>query len=154
MPTHKWTILYAYLVFPKSSPQTRSPFMNGPPSMLTYISQFIPSDEEQYDPGVTPLDPQPADPSTANSSTPGSPQKERVKRPQADKVYTVATDRTIKTLMTEYKKRKQAHSMPTFVRAQRSKPAAPKVKKSLSADPIDKEIQDQQINSIMKVGSL
>ena len=89
---------------------------------------------------------------TVEAAPPANPQSEHAKRLQSDKVYTVASDQTIKTLMSEYKKRKQAHSMPTFVRAQRSRPLPPKVKKTPSADPIDREIQDQQTSSIMKVG--
>ncbi|ELT87809.1 hypothetical protein CAPTEDRAFT_215541 [Capitella teleta] len=76
--------------------------------------------------------------------------RERTKSEAEDKVYTVATDATIKSLMSEYKKRKQVHSMPTFVKATRSHPAPPKYIKAKSSCPGDRVIEDQQQNSIMK----
>ena len=62
-----------------------------------------------------------------------------------DRVYTVATDKTINQVMTEYRKRKQAKSMPS---SSRQKPQ--QVGKA-STNPIDREIEEQQRSSIMKV---
>lgn len=77
---------------------------------------------------------------------------EKSKRDQDDKVYTVATDKTIRSLMTEYKKRKQTHSMPTFVKAQRSKGLVMKQQKSgIGSSSSDRQIEEQQKSSIMKV---
>ena len=70
---------------------------------------------------------------------------------EADKVYNVATDRTIKSLMSEYKKRKQTHTMPSFVKQTRSKPLPPKKSKPVSDDPVDRQIEEQQKTSITKV---
>ena len=100
--------------------------------------------------GPAPLEPQKSG-ATDSGSPPSSPEMDRSKRPAEDKVYTVATDRTIKNLMTEYKKRKQVHSMPTFIKANRSRPAPPKKEKSLSKDPFDLQIEEQHRTSIMKV---
>ncbi|XP_064629621.1 brefeldin A-inhibited guanine nucleotide-exchange protein 3-like isoform X3 [Lineus longissimus] len=80
-----------------------------------------------------------------------SPDDDRIgKHNPEDKVYTVATDRTIKNLMSAYKKRKQQHSMPTFRRSKPSKPKVPKTRKSKNTDPIQEEIENEQTNSIMK----
>ncbi len=85
-------------------------------------------------------------------SVPLSPEKTKPHRaPSEDKVYTVATDKTIKTLMQQYKKRKQAHSMPSFVKATRSKPAPAIKERKGSGDPADREVEEQQKSSIMKV---
>ncbi|CAH1799775.1 unnamed protein product [Owenia fusiformis] len=103
--------------------------------------------QDADDPGS--LDPQ---------GDPESPQryisKREEKQEQESRVYTVASGRTIKTLMSEYKRRKQQNSMPTFVKAQRSKVTQSEssmgMVRSTSADPQDREIEKQQQNSIMK----
>ncbi len=85
---------------------------------------------------------------------PSSPSSEPKSRQNIeDKVYTVATGKTIKSLMTEYKKRKQAHTMPTFVKATRSKPAPIRKERPVSTDPVDQQVDQQHKASIMKVRS-
>jgi brefeldin A-inhibited guanine nucleotide-exchange protein 3 len=85
-----------------------------------------------------------------------------------DRIYTVATDRTIKSVMTEYRKRKQTHLMPKSSSAvkstgpSKSKPTAKsssgsgKVSRSQSlssnGDPVERQIAEQQKASIMKDG--
>ena len=83
-----------------------------------------------------------------------SPKKEKPKVDSDDKVYTVATEKTIKSLMSEYKKRKQVHSMPRFVKATRSRPAPERPDRARSSDPVEQQIEEQQLSSIMKVGRL
>ena len=56
-------------------------------------------------------------------------------------------------MMTEYKKRKQQQTMPAFVKAQRSKPLK-KIQRPKSLDPVDKQIDEQQQTSIMKVSDI
>ncbi|XP_029652523.1 brefeldin A-inhibited guanine nucleotide-exchange protein 3 isoform X1 [Octopus sinensis] len=68
------------------------------------------------------------------------------------RVYTVATDKFIKNLMTEYKKRKQQHSMPAFVKATKvdqSKHSEATVPPT-PREPVAQEIEKQQKFSIMK----
>jgi len=68
-----------------------------------------------------------------------------------DRVYSVVTDRTIRSLMSEYKKHKQVHTMPTFVKATRSRlPPKKESDKDSCNDPIEQEIEKQQKSSIMK----
>ena len=98
-------------------------------------------------------DNQPGDSTPKTHSSNPSPHNSPKKEPKhgGDKVYNVATDKTIKSLMSEYKKRKQAHTMPTFVKQTRSKPLPPKKDKPRSDDPIDRQIEEQQKTSITKV---
>lgn len=65
------------------------------------------------------------------------------------RIYTVATDNLIKNLMTEYKKRKQHHTMPTFIKLGRQKKPRAWTRR---ADASDAEIERQQQSSLMKVG--
>ena len=75
------------------------------------------------------------------------------KNEDEDKIYTVATDQTLRSLMTEYKKRKQTSTMPTssFVKATRTRPISDQPPKKPSADIIDRQVEEQQRSSIMKV---
>ena len=66
-------------------------------------------------------------------------------------VYNVVSGKTVKTLMSEYRKRKQTHTMPTFVRQTRSRPRPQKKNSREIVDEVDKEIDAQQKKSIMKV---
>lgn len=66
-------------------------------------------------------------------------------------VYNVVSGKTVKTLMSEYRKRKQTHTMPTFVRQTRSRPRPQKKNSREMVDEVDKEIDAQQKKSIMKV---
>lgn len=77
--------------------------------------------------------------------------KKEKRAEKESRVYTVATDKLIKNLMTEYKKRKQQHSMPTFVKAGKvpnNKANTAQVFKQ--REPVDYEIEKQQKVSIMK----
>jgi len=86
----------------------------------------------------------------------------RSHKPQLeDRIYTVATDRTIKSVMKEFRKRKQAQLMPKPMtvssRATKSTvTGSGHINQSDSVskgakDPVDKHIEEQQRSSIMKV---
>jgi len=84
---------------------------------------------------------------------------------QKDRVYTVATDHTIRSVMAEYRRRKLTHLLPRSSGAatSASKPRSSRKKDlrsakvtgthsvSTSADPVDKQIVEQERASIMKV---
>lgn len=66
-------------------------------------------------------------------------------------VYEVATDKTIKSLMSEYKKRKQAKTMPTFVKQQQRRVTKkPSLEKQQSVDPVDRQIEEDQKHSLTR----
>ena len=92
-------------------------------------------------------------PKEDHSINPSDMKSKKEKRAEREsRVYTVATDKLIKNLMTEYKKRKQQHSMPNFVKAGKglnTKSNAAQVFKQ--REPVDYEIEKQQKVSIMKV---
>ena len=69
-----------------------------------------------------------------------------------DRVYTVATDRTLKSVMSEYKKRKQQHTMPAFVKAARSRPKPRRKSRVHAGDAVENKIDEEQKLSITKVG--
>ena len=80
------------------------------------------------------------------------------KAPPEDRIYTVATERTIKSVMTEYRKRKQAQLMPkpaTSWRGTKSTVTGSgeviRAGSKNSKDPVDQQIEEQQRSSIMKV---
>jgi hypothetical protein len=115
----------------------------GGPMMVEAVPIQATGDEVQ---ALSPTEENP--PTTSPFS---SPKKENKHKPDpTDKIYTVVGERKIHNLMTEYKKRKQAHSMPSFVKATRSKPAPAKKEKLPTFDPVEQEIEQQQRNSIMK----
>ena len=100
----------------------------------------------------SPLEPQ----ASGNSeSATVSPQREVTTSSSGeDKVYTVATDRTINKLMSQYKKRKQLHTLPTFVKAGKSNRSGSQSlpqNRPFSTDPDDRQIEEQQRCSILKV---
>lgn len=101
--------------------------------------------------------PSPFEPQTAgsNESATVSPQHEGTTPSSGeDKVYTVATDRTINKLMSQYKKRKQLHTLPTFVKASKSNRSSSQSlpqNRPFSTDPDDRQIEEQQRCSILKV---
>jgi len=89
---------------------------------------------------------------------------------QKDRVYTVATDRTIRSVMAEYRRRKQTHLLPRSAGTTASKPRSAKKKESRSSkvtdagtkvtrgrslsnssDPVERQIVEQERASIMKV---
>ncbi|KAK3577451.1 hypothetical protein CHS0354_032302 [Potamilus streckersoni] len=77
--------------------------------------------------------------------------KKEMRFDQESKVYNLATDKLIKNLMTEYKKRKNQHAMPNFVRmAKKKETSRVKKKPSTSGDPVDEVIEQQKQSSIMK----
>jgi len=67
---------------------------------------------------IQPMQPEPG----TQENDDKSPVKDRPHPEQEDKVYSVVTDKGLRSMMSEYKKRKQAHTMPTFVKQTRSKP--------------------------------
>ncbi|XP_055954686.1 brefeldin A-inhibited guanine nucleotide-exchange protein 3 [Patella vulgata] len=76
--------------------------------------------------------------------------KREIREESESKVYTVATDKTIKSLMAKYKQRKQQNSMPSFVRlVQRMKEVSHK-EKIPRREVVDEKIEKQQQTSIMK----
>ncbi|XP_047502292.1 brefeldin A-inhibited guanine nucleotide-exchange protein 3-like isoform X2 [Penaeus chinensis] len=64
-------------------------------------------------------------------------------------IYRVATERDIATLMTDYRRRKNQHSLPSMHREKRSNPFLER-KPSRPADPVPQEIEEQRTNSLMK----
>ena len=85
-------------------------------------------------------------------------------------MYTVATDRTIRSVMAEYRRRKQTHLLPRSASTTTDKPRSTKRKDSktskvtdngdkvtrgrsmsTSSDPVDRQIVEQERASIMKV---
>ncbi|KAJ8315611.1 hypothetical protein KUTeg_007761 [Tegillarca granosa] len=72
--------------------------------------------------------------------------KRELREEQESKIYTLATDTLIKSLMTEYKKRKHHHAMPSFVKIGKQKKSAPPSKKT----DVDAVIEKQQKSSTMK----
>ena len=103
-----------------------------------------------------------------------SPVKPHSHRPaQKDRVYTVATDRTIRNVMAVYRRRKLAHLLPRFASAAAATKPRPARKKesrsskvtdtsdkvtrgrsmSTSSDPVERQIVEQERASIMKVST-
>lgn len=75
------------------------------------------------------------------------------KQRTGDRVYSVASTRTIQGLMTEYKKRKKTKSMPTFVRAtQSSRCSGLEHPGGFSSNSMSPQIEQEHRNSVMKVG--
>lgn len=74
--------------------------------------------------------------------------KREIREEHESKVYTLATDTLIKSLMTEYKKRKQHHAMPAFIKISKEKKPKPILKRTES---VDESIAKQRKSSIMKV---
>ncbi|KAL5009933.1 hypothetical protein ScPMuIL_012238 [Solemya velum] len=87
----------------------------------------------------------------AKTSSPTSPVKQKSKKEQWEeqesKIYTLATDKLIKDLMTEYKKHKQQYSMPKFTRSSKGKK---KKVQEVKVEAVDEFIIEQQKTSIMK----
>lgn len=74
--------------------------------------------------------------------------KRELREEHDSRVYTLATDTLIKTLMTEYKKRKQHHAMPAFVKITKQKKMTGA---HIRKDDVDEVIEKQQKTSLMKV---
>ena len=89
---------------------------------------------------------------------------------QKDRVYTVATDHTIRSVMAEYRRRKQTHLLPRTSPATTGTGAGGRTRSgrkkdsrdlsrslkvtdavSTSADPVERQIVEQERASIMKV---
>ncbi|XP_045615029.1 brefeldin A-inhibited guanine nucleotide-exchange protein 3 isoform X2 [Procambarus clarkii] len=64
-------------------------------------------------------------------------------------IYRVATERDIATLMTDYRRRKNQHSLPSLHREKRTNPFLEK-RPSRPAEPVPPEIEEQRTNSLMK----
>ena len=75
--------------------------------------------------------------------------KRQLREERDSKVYTIATDTLIKSLMTEYKKKKQSYAMPSFVKINKQKKIKPQRKEKKEV--VDLAIEKQQKVSIMKV---
>ncbi|XP_055950997.1 brefeldin A-inhibited guanine nucleotide-exchange protein 3-like isoform X2 [Argiope bruennichi] len=69
-----------------------------------------------------------------------------------DKIYTLATENTINSLISEYKKRKNQHSMPSKLTERVSKKLSSSSKQKSSDDLVPEDIINQRRNSIMKDG--
>ncbi|CAL1288840.1 unnamed protein product [Larinioides sclopetarius] len=69
-----------------------------------------------------------------------------------DKIYTLATENTINSLISEYKKRKNQHSMPSKLTERVSKKLSSSSKRKSSDDLVPEDIINQRRNSIMKDG--
>ncbi|GIX96960.1 brefeldin A-inhibited guanine nucleotide-exchange protein 3 [Caerostris darwini] len=69
-----------------------------------------------------------------------------------DKIYTLATENTIHSLISEYKKRKNHHSMPSKQNEKVSRKLSSGSKRKSSDDLVPEEIVMQRRNSIMKDG--
>lgn len=81
--------------------------------------------------------------------------KREMRTEQESRVYNLATDKLIKNLMTEYKKRKNQNAMPTFAKVNKKDNSDKKLKKKqASSDPVEQVIEEQQQTSIMKVCSV
>ncbi|XP_053398071.1 brefeldin A-inhibited guanine nucleotide-exchange protein 3-like [Mercenaria mercenaria] len=77
--------------------------------------------------------------------------KREMRTEQESRVYNLATDKLIKNLMTEYKKRKNQNAMPTFAKVNKKDNSDKKLKKKQgSSDPVEQVIEEQQHTSIMK----
>ena len=81
--------------------------------------------------------------------------KRELRTEQESRVYNLATDKLIKNLMTEYKKRKNQNAMPTFAKVNKKDNSEKKIKKKqASSDPVEQVIEEQQQTSIMKVNRI
>ena len=115
-----------------------------------YIKYFLPDDDS------VPVSPKSPEPENQSNRLPLSPKHEPVKskreqrQEQESRVYNLATDKLIKNLMTEYKKRKHQTTMPSFVKVNKKKNGGKKQTKHLT-DPVEQVIEEQQKSSIMKV---
>ncbi|XP_035214133.1 brefeldin A-inhibited guanine nucleotide-exchange protein 3-like [Stegodyphus dumicola] len=69
-----------------------------------------------------------------------------------DKIYTLATEQTINSLISEYKKRKNQHSMPSKMKEKLSRKCSSSAKRNSSNSSLPGEIATQRRNSIMKDG--
>ena len=119
---------------------------------MLYNFYLLPGDN------ITPFIPEPPAPNNQTDQQPVSPKHEPVKskreqrQEQESRVYNLATDKLIKNLMTEYKKRKNQNAMPSFVNINKKKKDVGKKKKKALSDPVEQVIEEQQKSSIMKVG--
>src|SRR6218665_1073449 len=81
-----------------------------------------------------------------------------------DRIYTVASERTVKSLVAQYRRRKQAQSMPSKAPVSRApgpegtkgpqsagSTAEEQEKNGKARDDIERQIEEQQKSSIMKV---
>ena len=80
--------------------------------------------------------------------------KREQRQEQESRVYNLATDKLIKNLMTEYKKRKNLNAMPSFLKINKKKNGGKNdgKKQKSSSDPVEQVIEEEQKSSIMKVG--
>lgn len=77
--------------------------------------------------------------------------KRELREEQDSKVYTIATDSLIKSLMTEYKRRKQANAMPKFVKISKKTKKSKERKPMEFVDKVERQIEEQRKTSYMKV---
>lgn len=76
--------------------------------------------------------------------------KRELREEQDSKVYTIATDSLIKSLMTEYKRRKQANAMPKFVKISKKTKKSKERKPMEFVDKVERQIEEQRKTSYMK----
>ncbi|XP_064617857.1 brefeldin A-inhibited guanine nucleotide-exchange protein 3-like [Liolophura sinensis] len=98
--------------------------------------------EEQVKPETDEMEDQSSLPFDAETGSPVRTKSKRESREEKEsKVYTVATDQTIRSLITQYKRRKQQNSMPNLAKGGKRK----------SADKsVEELIEEEQQTSIMK----
>lgn len=77
--------------------------------------------------------------------------KRELREDHDSKVYTIATDKLIQSLMTEYKRHKQANAMPKFVKISKTKKQPKDRKSKASTDKVERQIEEQRKESYMKV---
>ncbi|CAE1139032.1 unnamed protein product [Acanthosepion pharaonis] len=144
-----FSILFSFLFFLYSlffSLFSLFSFLFSMHNMVVQTDDVAPTDDNESVAGTI------TNPKEDYSINPSDLKSKKEKRAEKEsRVYTVATDKLIKNLMTEYKKRKQQHSMPTFVKAGKvpnNKANTAQVFKQ--REPVDYEIEKQQKVSIMK----
>lgn len=98
---------------------------------------------EQVKPETEEIEDQSSLPFDAETGSPVRTKSKRESREEKEsKVYTVATDQTIRSLITQYKRRKQQNSMPNLAKGGKRKSANKSV---------EELIEEEQQTSIMKV---
>ena len=129
------------------------PFFRAP-ELILLLLYLLPDDNS------TPMSPKSPECKNQSAKPPLSPKHEPVKskreqrQEQESRVYNLATDKLIKNLMTEYKKRKNQNAMPSFMKISKKKKEERKKQKTKMSDPVEQVIEEQQKSSIMKVGAM
>ena len=117
-------------------------------NVLTFFLFFVDDNEV-----VTPTSPVKSEPALPPLSESDPKSKRERRNENESRVYNLATDKLIKNLMTEYKKRKNQNAMPNFTKVTKKEEKKMK-KKATNSDPQEQAIEQQQQTSIMKVSGL